>query len=593
VTCHRFPVWRLVAKLPVSSDAARGAPSKVGTLRCGVTARAERAASTHATRVPTRTALTTRSFHVHLHLTPISGSLAVSGYPSSNGNVNQHKEWLPSPLDFCLQTPVVCLVFIAGILASSAFANDPGAPEEVGIDSAALAEMFDFVRERKIPVHSVQIVRHGRLVLDAYFYPYRAGMRHDVASVTKSITSTLVGIAIDKGLIRNVRQPVISFFPSRSITSLDTRKRVMTLEHLLTMQAGWDCGFEPNEARLFEMRRTGDWPQFMLDLGMVAEPGTRWAYCSGNCHVLSAILAQTTGTNALAFARRELFTPLGIEDVMWSADVHGNNHGWGDLQLHPRDMAKIGQLFLQRGRWHDRPLISETWIREATRSHVERTSNRDHYGYFWWVKGNDFPGMFEAVGRGGQRINVWPARDLVIVFTGGEFEPGNIAPFILKALKSDTPLVSKVAATERLKERIAAAKRPPPSGKIDKLPGMAALISGKSYALSSNGLELSALSFQFRDLEAAVRLTRRGEQLSSEIGLDDVERFSTDTFVGLPFAAKGKWLTEDTLLLQIDRIGGINRYDFSLKFSSDGKKVSVSLKERTGLNNETFSGIAR
>jgi len=187
-------------------------------------------------------------------------------------------------------------------------------------------------------------------------------------------------------------------------------------------------------------------------------------------------------------------------------------------------MAKIGQLFLQRGRWHDRKIISDSWIREATRSHVERTINHDHYGYFWWVKADDFPGMFEAVGRGGQRINVWPAKDLVIVFTGGEFEPGDIATFILKALKSDAPLVSNVPATERLKERIAAATRPPSSKKIDKPPAMAALISAKSYTLSPNGLELSALSFQFDQSEATVRLTRRGEQLRSAIGLDDVER---------------------------------------------------------------------
>jgi len=487
------------------------------------------------------------------------------------------------------------------MLASSVFAADSGkgasdgwktgTPEEAGIDSAPLAEMFDFVRQQKIPVHSVQIVRHGKLVLDAYFYPYRAGMRHDVASVTKSITSSLVGIAIDKGFIRDVRQPVINFFPSRSIGALDVRKQTITIEHLLTMQAGWDCGFEPNEVRLFEMRRSANWPQFMLDLPMVAEPGARWAYCSGNCHLLSAVLTKTTATNALAFARRELFGPLGIEDVEWSADSYGYNHGWGDLQMHPRDMAKIGQLFLQRGRWNDRQIISEDWIREATRAHVERTINRDHYGYYWWVKGSDYPGMFEAVGRGGQRINVWPAKDLVIVFTGGEFEPGDIARFILKALKSETPLASN-AAVERLKERMAAATRAPSSKKIGRLPEMAARISGKSFALSSNGLQLSALSFQFNGSEASVRLTRLGEQLNSLVGLDDVERFSTNTLVGLPFAAKGRWLDDDRFLLQVDRVGGINRYDFTLRFTSDGEAVTVSLKEVTGLNNETFTGKA-
>ncbi|MDB6029495.1 MAG: 6-aminohexanoate-dimer hydrolase [Verrucomicrobiales bacterium] len=525
--------------------------------------------------------------------------LELDSKPSLNGNVN-HKR--PSLTIFRLLAEALvaivvmnmaispCLVFadFTSIAVSDEWKTT--SPEEVGIDSDSLAEMFRFVRERNIPVHSIQIVRHGRLVLDAYFYPYQAGMRHDVASVTKSITSTLVGIAIDKGLIRNVHAQVLSFFESRSIASLDARKQTITLEHLLTMQAGWDCGFELHEARLFEMRRTEDWPKFMLDLPMVAEPGSRWAYCSGNCHLLSAILTQTTHTNALTFARRELFGPLGIEDVAWAADSQGNNHGWGDLQLRPRDMAKIGQLFLQQGQWHDRRIVSETWIHDATRAHADQTINRDHYGYFWWVKGNDYPGMFEAVGRGGQRINVWPAKDLVIVFTGGEFEPGDITPFILKALKSDKPLVSDLAASERLKQGIVAATNPPPPKAIDKLPSMAARISGKRITLSANGLDLSGLRFLFSQSEGKVQLTRLGEQLNSAIGLDDVERFSANTFIGLPFAAKGKWLSDDTFFLQINRVGGINCYDFTLKFLPDARAVTVSLKEHTGLNNETFTG---
>ena len=480
--------------------------------------------------------------------------------------------------------------------ATSAVVEDGwkvAAPEEVGIDSAPLAEMIDFAREREIPVHSVQIVRRGQLVLDAYFHPYRAGMRHDIASVTKSVTSTLIGLAIEKRHLRDVQQAVTSFFPARSIAALDARKRALTLEHLLTMQAGWDCGFEPKEARLFEMRRSPDWPQFMLDLPMIAEPGTRWAYCSGNCHLLSAIVTQTTATNALAFARRELFGPLGIEDVVWPADGHGNNHGWGDLQLHPRDMAKLGQLFLQRGRWGNRQVISEGWIQQATRAHVERTSNNDHYGYFWWVKGKDYPGMFEAVGRGGQRINVWPAKDLVLVFTGGGFEPGDLAKFILKALKSDEPLPANSVAAAHLREKVAAAARRPEPGKIAETPAMARRISGKNYALSSNGLDLSALSLRFTETaEAAVRLTRLGQHMDCPVGLDGVERSSTNTLADLPFASKGRWLTGDTFHLQLDRVGGINCYEFTIRFALSGDAVSISLKERTGLNNEAFTGTS-
>src|ERR1051326_4581709 len=115
-------------------------------------------------------------------------------------------------------------------------------PEQVGLDSAALIEMFDYVRQHEVPVHSVQIARHGRLALDAYFYPFAAGMRHDVASVTKSITSTLAGLAIQKGYLRDVQQRVLELFPKRNVSNLDERKKRITLEDLLTMRAGWEIG---------------------------------------------------------------------------------------------------------------------------------------------------------------------------------------------------------------------------------------------------------------------------------------------------------------------------------------------------------------
>ena len=499
---------------------------------------------------------------------------------------------------------VVCAALVVIVSSSTHAAESPrpsssetwqtAAPEEVGIDSVPLSEMFEFVRERQIPVHSIQIVRRGRLVLDAYFYPYDGRTRHDVASVTKSITSTLVGLAIERGHIRDVQQPVLDFFPGRTIAGLDERRRKQTLENLLTMKSGWDCGFEPNEARLFEMRRRPDWIQFMLDLPMVAEPGTRWAYCSGNCHVLSGILSRVTGTNALAFARRELFEPLAIRDVVWTPDPQGNNHGWGDLQMHPRDMAKLGQLLLQRGRWGERQLIADAWIRLATRAHVEKTSNHDHYGYYWWVKGTDYPGMFEALGRGGQRITVWPAKELVLVFTGGGFEPGDLAAFIVKSLKSDKsdqPLPANPDANARLRDKLAAATRPPAPLPVPELPAMAARITGKTYTLTANELDLAALTLQFnKSSEAALRFQRLGKELRCPVGLDGVERFSTNTLVELPFASKGRWLNADTFLLELDRVAGISLYRFKLTFADEGNSVTIALSERTGLGAEVFDG---
>ena len=479
-------------------------------------------------------------------------------------------------------------------IAVSAAADDwrTAALEEVGIDSGPLVEMFDFIRDRQIPVHSVQLVREGRLVLDAYFYPFEPDARHDVASVTKSITSLLVGVATDKGALTNVRQRLSDAFPDRRPAHFDERKAAITLEHLLCMTAGWDCGLEPKEQRLFEMRRSADWLQFMLDLPMMADPGTRWAYCSGNCHVLSMLLSRVTGSNALAFGRQHLFGRLRIDDVAWPADRDGDSHGWGDLQLRPRDMAKIGQLMLQRGRWGEREVLSEAWVAASTSPQVKQPSNRDHYGYFWWVKGADFPGMFEAVGRGGQRITVWPARELVVVFTGGGFEPGELAPFLLKAIKTGGPLPPNRTGARELRQRLAAARKAPQPKRAGNVPALARTISGKTFRLSPNGMQLGRVQLNLRGTRRAhAVLVWQGQHIAFPVGLDGVPRFSLNPITKLRQAAMGEWVGAQTLLLDLDLVGGVNRYRIQLRFPN-ATEVEVSVSERTGLGEEVFHGTA-
>src|SRR5208283_5710690 len=147
-------------------------------------------------------------------------------------------------------------------------------PEAQGMDSEVLAQAFDYVRQNQIPIHSLLIVRNGYVVLDAYFYPFQEGLVHDGASMTKSITSTLIGIAIGEHKISSVRQPVLSLFPGRNIHNRDQRKDRINIEHLLTMTSGLDCHFDHGEITLKEMMQSSGWVQFMLDLPMAAEPGS-------------------------------------------------------------------------------------------------------------------------------------------------------------------------------------------------------------------------------------------------------------------------------------------------------------------------------
>jgi CubicO group peptidase (beta-lactamase class C family) len=222
-----------------------------------------------------------------------------------------------------------------------------------------------------VTIYGLLIVRNGRVVLDASFFPYRATDRHDLASVTKSVTATLIGIAIRKRQLASVHQPVLSLFSPRSAANADARKEQLTIENFLTMSSGISCEWMPDETTLEEMQHSTDWIQFVLDRPMAAQPGRVFAYCSPGMHLLSGVISRVTGSSALEFARRELFRPLGIRDAEWPADSHGISHGWGDLHLHPRDMAKLGLLWLNGGAGRGSKLSRRTVISRRGRDYTK------------------------------------------------------------------------------------------------------------------------------------------------------------------------------------------------------------------------------
>lgn len=198
-------------------------------------------------------------------------------------------------------------------------------PEEQGMDSELLAEMLATIQEENYGIDSVSVTRNGYMVADAPVHPFEAGSKHIIFSCTKSVVSALIGIAIDKGYIESVDQPVPGIFPKRTAANLDAAKEAMTLEHVLTMATGLECrdSYLYRWRGLRQMEQSEDWVQFMLDLPMAEAPGSRFEYCNGASFLLSAIIQQTTGMTALAFAEEHLFGPLGITDVEWSANPQG------------------------------------------------------------------------------------------------------------------------------------------------------------------------------------------------------------------------------------------------------------------------------
>jgi hypothetical protein len=321
----------------------------------------------------------------------------------------------------------------------------------------------------------------------------------------------------------------------------------------------------------------------MLDLPMVADPGHRFEYCSGGIHLLSGAVAEATGINTLAFARRELFGPLGIADAAWPADRQGITHGWGDLHLQPRDMAKIGYLWLHGGRWGNRQLVPADWMRAAVAVHSHpRFSPGQEYGYGIWVYPDRTPPEFEGLGRGGQRISVLPARNLVVVFTGGEFEPGDIGTFIDRAIKSDHPLPEDPPGAARLGAAMHDATRPPAAQPAAPAPPLARAISGRAYTLDANPLDIKSFELTFpgaAEAELQLTLSDRRDR-PRPVGLDGVPRVSANGRFGLPVAVSGTWESDSTFVLEYNEIGNINTYRVRVTYVDT--EVTVEFSERSG-----------
>ncbi|OYT92262.1 MAG: 6-aminohexanoate hydrolase [Burkholderiales bacterium PBB3] len=452
-------------------------------------------------------------------------------------------------------------------------------PEAQGLDSDVLADAFDYVRDHDTRIHSLTIVRNGHIVLDAYFWPFQNGQLHDVASVTKSVTTTLAGIAIGQGAFAGLSQPLTSIFSGRAIAKLDERKQRLSLKNLMSMSSGLDCQAAHGEITLGQMRQSKDWTQFMLDRSMTGEPGNRFEYCSGGMHVLSAAITKATGLSALQFAQRELFAPLGISKVTWPADTQGISYGWGDLRLEPRDMAKLGYLWLNHGRWEDRQIIPKRWMEAATQEQARPPYTDQKYGYGLWLHTSRRPPEFEAVGRGGQRITVVPEKSIVVVFTGGQFEPGEVGAFIGRALKADQPLPENPLGTARL--AVAVREAAMPRLPTSYVPPLAKKVSGRRYTLAANPLNLKSFVLTFSDtpgpqLELEVGDLRNGPR---PLGLNGVPRVSAGGPSDLPVALTGTWERENTFFLEYNELGSINTYRLRLRFTGDD--VDVTLSERS------------
>lgn len=466
-------------------------------------------------------------------------------------------------------------------------------PEEVGLDSGVLADLLESIQSQGDPIDSVLIVRQGRLVLEAYVYPFRKDLRHDLYSCTKTVTSMLVGIAIGDGAIAGVEAPVLGFFPERTINNLDGRKRSLRLEHLLTMSSGfeWEERGVPHWVSGnsgSRMAYSSDPVQLVLDTPMAAKPGTRFSYNTGNSQLLSTIVEKSTGMDVLSFARERLFTPVGITEVSWKKDRAGSYAGGGGLQMKPRDLARLGELYLRGGVWEGRRVVPEAWVRESVRPRIDASEDM-RYGYHWWIP---VDGVYAARGFGDQMLWVVPEQQMVIVMTAGSARPltRNLAElFILPAVKGAGPLLANPAEFARLQARIEEIAQPQPRP-VPPVPQKAGEVSGKIWEMEANGFGWQSFSLTFGDSDsgdAVLRIDSAAGTLSLPIGLDNVFRVTDVEGIG-SLGERGAWLDDRTFRYEEQWLGQSTRGELQLLF--EGDEVRVTAKGRDSGYLDTFRG---
>jgi len=311
---------------------------------------------------------------------------------------------------------------------------------ELDIDTTRIQKLFEQVNSGKNKLHSALLVIDNKLIIEEYFNKQTADQQHDLRSVTKSITSLLLGIAIDKGFIDSVDDPVSKYVTDPAPKkNKDPRKSDITIRHLITMSSGMDCndGDKKSKGQEDRVYKKKDWLQYFMDLPMINDPGAVSNYCTMGQILMTEIVSRASDMPIDQFADTYLFSPLGITNLSWGHTSKKKVIASGKrLYMIPRDMAKLGQLILNKGKWNDQQIISEEWIEQSTADQIQLSGIG--YGFLWWNIPMDANGKKviakSATGNGGQYIMVLPELNMVAVFTGGAYnsEEGKLPFAIMK-----------------------------------------------------------------------------------------------------------------------------------------------------------------
>jgi CubicO group peptidase (beta-lactamase class C family) len=370
---------------------------------------------------------------------------------------------------------LICLVMLCACNAKVIDSLPRSTPEKEGVSSAGILQFVEAAEQSDGELHSFMVLRHGKVIAEGWWNPYRRDFKQTVYSTSKTFTSTAIGFAVSENLLR-VEDKVISFFPKELLPdTISPYLAQLRVKDLLIMSAGDEQ---------HSVRMADEWVKTLLATPIAFEPGTKFSYNSMATFMLSAIIQQITGQRLLDYLKPRLFEPLAMSpDIDWEVSPEGiNTGGWG-IRVRTEDMAKLGQLYLQKGRWNGKQILPEAWIAEATAAHIrqnphasaEELANNDWvqgYGYqIWRCRHNGF----RADGAFGQFIIVLPDQDVVIAiqanFGDMQKEINLVWDYLLPAVQSGNSLPDDKVAWENLQNKLNSLAILPPKSKTANVPG--------------------------------------------------------------------------------------------------------------------------
>ena len=459
------------------------------------------------------------------------------------------------------------------------------APEAQGIPSEAIAAFVDAIERDGLELHGLMVLRHGHVVAEGWWRPYRAELCHMLFSLSKSFTSTAIGFAVTEGMLK-LDDRLIDFFPERA--GMEGYWQRLTLRHLITMSTGHKN--DTMEAIL----AGGDWADGFFNIPLIHEPGSHFLYNTGATYMLSVVLQKVTGQRVLDYLTPRLLQPLGIEGALWEQSPQGYDAGGFGLAIQTSDIARFGQFLLQRGMWQGKQLIPSAWIDEATASHIDNGPNENPdweqgYGYQFWRC--QWPGGYRGDGAFGQYCLVFPQEDAVVAINSGlgdmQAVLTHLWKLVLPAMHGAKP--ANPTAHAALQARLAGLHYDPPASRRDG--AREAALTGRTFTFAENPLGMQSIGLAFHGAGCTLTLANATGRHSLELG-DGTWAIGPDTgVVSLPLgpdntlaetAAAFTWAADGRLQLTIRRILSPYVLAVSLAFEGDGLTMEITANVNFG-----------